>query len=313
MNKKYIGLVSILIGVILTSLIIGTINIFEGHLNIVYSIRLPRILFAALGGAVLSMSGAAFQILLNNKMADSFTLGMANGAVIGAAIAIYISASIFLIPLFGVIAGLISLFLVLFIAKQIDSTLQPQTLVITGVLFSTLLSGILYIIIMIDPTKTKSVVQFMFGSFSGSKYEYILLVLICFIMSLIVLFKSAKDLDLLTLGELRAFSLGVDVTKLRLKVLIAMSIPSLVLLSFTGVIGFIGIIIPQMIQYIHPRKSKELFILSGLYGAVMLAIVDTLARTIFLPVQLPTGVLLSIFSIPLILFLMYKRFLQKTN
>lgn len=313
MNKKYIGLVSILIGVILTSLIIGTINIFEGHLNIVYSIRLPRILFAALGGAVLSMSGAAFQILLNNKMADSFTLGMANGAVIGAAIAIYMSASIFLIPLFGVIAGMLSLFLVLFIAKQIDSTLQPQTLVIIGVLFSTLLSGILYIIIMIDPTKTKSVVQFMFGSFSGSKYEYILLVLICFIMSLIILFKSAKDLDLLTLGELRAFSLGVDVTKLRLKLLIAMSIPSLVLLSFTGVIGFIGIIIPQMIQYIHPRKSKELFILSGLYGAIMLAIVDTLARTIFLPVQLPTGVLLSIFSIPLILFLMYKRFLQKTN
>src|SRR5699024_305776 len=114
MNKKYIGLVSILIGVILKSLIIGTINIFEDHLNIVYSIRLPRILFAAIGGAVLSMSGAAFQILLNNKMADSFTLGMANGAVIGAAIAIYISASIFLIPLFGVIAGLISLFIVLF-------------------------------------------------------------------------------------------------------------------------------------------------------------------------------------------------------
>lgn len=313
MNKKYIGLVSILIGVILTSLIIGTINIFEGHFNIVYSIRLPRILFAALGGAVLSMSGAAFQILLNNKMADSFTLGMANGAVIGAAIAIYMSASIFLIPLFGVIAGMLSLFLVLFIAKQIDATLQPQTLVITGVLFSTLLSGVLYIIIMIDPTKTKSVVQFMFGSFSGSKYEHILLVLVCFIMSLIVLFKSAKDLDLLTLGELRAFSLGVNVTKLRLKVLILMSVPSLVLLSFTGIIGFIGIIIPQMIQYIHPRKSKELFILSGLYGAIMLAIVDTLARTILLPIQLPTGVLLSIFSIPLILFLMYKRFLQKTN
>ncbi|WP_040928613.1 FecCD family ABC transporter permease [Nosocomiicoccus massiliensis] len=312
MNKEYVVLASILIVVILASLVIGTINVFEGHFNIVYSIRLPRILFAVLGGAVLSICGAVFQILLNNRMADSFTLGMANGAVIGAAIAIYISASFYLIPLFGVVAGLISLFLVLFIAKQIDSMLRPETLVITGVLFSTLLSGVLYIIIMLDPTKTKSIVQFMFGSFSGSRYEFVSLVFVCFIVSLVVLFKSSRDLDLLTLGELRAFSLGVDVSNLRLKLLIVMAIPSLVLLSFTGIIGFIGIIVPQMIQYIRPRKAKELFILSGLYGAILLGVVDTIARTILSPIQLPTGVLLSIFSVPLIMFLMYKRFLQKT-
>ncbi|MCG1009611.1 iron ABC transporter permease [Salinicoccus sp. ID82-1] len=313
MNRHAAVLFLVILMTAALSLLIGSADLFEltrtQWQNIIFNIRLPRVLSAAVLGATLAMSGVVFQVVLRNPMADSFTLGMANAAVLGSAAAVTTTLPLFARPLFSIIAGLLALFIVLAAARRLDTAYRPETLIIIGVLLGAMMSGVLYIIVLIAPAQTESIARYMFGSLSGSSYEVLLLTAALALLSGIILHRSGRALDLLNLGDARAYSLGVDVKKVRPLLLITASIPPLVAISFTGMVALVGIIVPQMILYFRPLMFRPLLILSALYGALYIIIVDTVGRTIIAPIQIPTGVMVMISAVPLFIFLMYKRVL----
>lgn len=313
MNKTNCILVFLLIISVVLSIFTGSVNL--GDINnmqaftIMLDVRLPRALMAVLTGAALAMSGAVFQIILKNPMADSFTLGMANGAVLGAAVTVVTVIPAAFAPVLSIVLGLASLLAVLLIARKLDLTYRPETLIITGILLGALLSGVLYIIILIFPEDTANIARYMFGSLGGADFTKVSVLLILTAVAFIILERYGRVLDLLKLGDIRAHALGVNVSVIRPALLITASVPPLVAISYTGIIALVGIIIPQIILYIKPMAFQPLLKRSVLIGGLYVLIIDTLGRTLIAPLQIPTGVMVMLSAVPLFIFLLYKRIL----
>lgn len=313
MNKTNSILVILLIISVIMSVFIGSVN-FRGISNmqafsIILDVRLPRALMAILVGAALAMSGAVFQIILKNPMADSFTLGMANGAVLGAALTVVTIIPAVFSPVISIVFGLLSLLMVLVIARKLDLTYRPETLIITGILLGALLSGVLYIIILLFPEDTANIARYMFGSLGGADFTKVSILLILTAVSFIILERYGHVLDLLKLGDIRAHALGVNVSIIRPALLITAAVPPLVAISYTGIIALVGIIIPQVILYVKPMAFRPLLKRSILLGGLYVLIIDTLGRTLIAPLQIPTGVMVMLSAVPLFIFLLYKRIL----
>lgn len=313
MNKTNCILVFLLIISVVLSIFTGSVNL--GDINnmqaftIMLDVRLPRALMAVLTGAALAMSGAVFQIILKNPMADSFTLGMANGAVLGAAVTVVTVIPAAFASVLSIVLGLASLLAVLLIARKLDLTYRPETLIITGILLGALLSGVLYIIILLFPEDTANIARYMFGSLGGADFSRISVLLILTSAAFIILERCGRVLDLLKLGDIRAHALGVNVSVIRPALLITASVPPLVAISYTGIIALVGIIIPQIILYVKPMAFRPLLKRSVLIGGLYVLIVDTLGRTLIAPLQIPTGVMVMLSAVPLFIFLLYKRIL----
>lgn len=311
MNKTNIILVTLLIFSVLISLTFGSVRLTEVNylqmFSIIIDVRLPRALMAVLTGAALAMSGAVFQIILKNPMADSFTLGMANGAVLGSSLVVVSTIPILFAPLASVVFGLLSMILVVGIARKLDANYRPETLIITGILLGALLSGLLYLLILIFPEETTNISRYMFGSLGGANFNQVGVLLFVTACSFIVLLKYARELDLLKLGDIRAHALGVNVSIIRPVLLMVASIPPLIAIGYTGIIALVGIIIPQLILYIKPMTFMPLLKRSILLGALYVLLIDTFGRTIIAPIQVPTGVMVMLSAVPLFIFLLYKR------
>lgn len=311
MNKTNVILAISLILCLVVSIFVGSVNFSEvttvQSFTIMLDVRLPRALMAILIGAALSMSGAVFQIILKNPMADSFTLGMANGAVLGSALTVVSVIPVIFAPVMSIVFGLATMMLVLLIARRLDLSYRPETLIITGILLGSLLSGILYLIILINPEDTANISRYMFGSLGGTNYQQVAVVMVLTFLSFILLSKYGRQLDLLKLGDIRAHALGVKVSKIRPVLLMVASIPPLVALGYTGIIALVGIIVPQVIMYLKPMAFKPLLKRSILLGAIYVLVVDTLGRTLFAPIQIPTGVMVMLSAVPIFMYLLYKR------
>lgn len=311
MNKSNLILVTLLIFSVLISLTFGSVLLtdltYMQVFSIIIDIRLPRALMAVLTGAALAMSGAVFQIILKNPMADSFTLGMANGAVLGSSLVVVSVLPIFLAPIASIVFGLATMLLVVVIARKIDVTYRPETLIITGILLGALLSGLLYLLILLFPNETANISRYMFGSLGGANFNQVGILLFVTGVSFIILLKFSRSLDLLKLGDIRAHALGVKVSLVRPLLLMVASIPPLIAIGYTGIIALVGIIIPQLILYVKPMTFAPLVKRSILIGALYVLFIDTLGRTIIAPIQIPTGVMVMLSAVPFFIFLLYKR------
>ena len=308
MNKKVVTLIIAIVIVGALSLIIGSANIFtldtaERH-TIMFDIRLPRVLMAIVVGTSLVMSGWVLQVVLRNPMADSFTLGMANAAILGSALTVSLGLPIFFQPVVSVLFGLLSLVIVLALAFTIDKNFANETLIINGILLGALWSGVLYIIILMNPGKTQQIAQYMFGSFASANYTLVLCLGLLTLIALIIILIFHKQIDYLNLGDVRAHSLRVWPERLRPLLIVIASIPPLVAISYTGMIAIVGIIIPQLILYIKPMRFKSVMIFAVLYGCLFMIVIDTIGRTIIAPIQIPTGVMVMLASVPILFFLM---------
>lgn len=311
MNKTNLILVTLLIFSVLISLTFGSVLLtdltYMQVFSIIIDIRLPRALMAVLTGAALAMSGAVFQIILKNPMADSFTLGMANGAVLGSSLVVVSVLPVFLAPIASIVFGLATMLLVVAIARKIDVTYRPETLIITGILLGALLSGLLYLLILLFPNETANISRYMFGSLGGANFNQVGILLFVTGVSFIIHLKFSRSLDLLKLGDIRAHALGVKVSLVRPLLLMVASIPPLIAIGYTGIIALVGIIIPQLILYVKPMTFAPLVKRSILIGALYVLFIDTLGRTIIAPIQIPTGVMVMLSAVPFFIFLLYKR------
>ena len=336
--RKYLN-VLILIIIVFISLVVScsigavnipfnkTINIFlstffknipanytEVQKNIIIGIRLPRVFLGMIVGASLSISGLVFQALLKNPLADPYTLGISAGASFGAGVAIFLSYAIgsefrSFLPMFAFFGGFTTIFLVYFLAR-VKGRVQVLTIILAGVVVSYIFSSGVVLIMSLLGDKSHEIIFWLMGSLAGYHSHLISISLTIVILMLLILF-FYKDLDLMSLGDDQAKSLGVNVDVVRVVLFSMTSLITSMSVSLTGTIGFVGLIVPHSMRLIFGPKHKILIPSSLLIGASFLPISDCIARTVPSIVfqtgmEIPVGVITSLFGAPFFIFLLIR-------
>lgn len=280
--------------------------------EVILIVRLPRVLAAALVGTALASSGVVLQGLLRNPMADPFIIGISAGASFGATIAMVfgIGLSIFgilyTIPIVAFIGALGTVFLVYNLSKHRD-TVSMLTLLLTGVALTSFFSAIVSLIRILNSETAPMIVFWLLGSLSMTSWNYVYMVLPFVIIGFCIILYFSRDLNVLSLGEEHAKQLGVDAETLKKILLICVSLITAAAVSISGIIGFIGLIIPHMMRLIVGSDHRILIPSSALTGAIVLILCDTLARTIMSPLEIPVGILTALLGSPLFIYLLRSK------
>lgn len=266
--------------------------------SIILTVRLPRVLCVALTGASLSVCGAAMQGLLKNPLADGSTLGVSSGASLGAVISIAFGITLPGIPLAGTMSmamlfAFLSLVVILGLAYRLDGSLSTGTIILIGVIYSMFVSSVLSLVITFAPDKVQSITFWTMGSLAGRGYVHVLVLLGALVVFGGVLFGCARELNAFAVGEDNARHIGVNVRRVKLTVMIAVSALIGVCVSVGGTIGFVGLVTPHMVRLITGPNHRRLLPASAFGGAIFLMLCDLLARTLFDPRELPVGVVTS--------------------
>lgn len=291
------------------SLFIGSTGItwkFDNQLEwtIFYKLRVPRTLLALIAGMGLVMSGQIYQTILNNPLADSFTLGLASGATFGSALAVFIGVSIWFVPLFSIFFSLLTLIVVVLITETMVKTFHVATMILSGIFIGAFFSSALYILLLLKPDKVNSMVSYMFGSVSSAEKITVEITGIVTLICILILFMMSHYIKMIQLGEDKATTLGVNVRLISWTCLLLAAIMTAVIISFTGIIGFIGMIVPQVVRRVYKVPINVQMMLNLLIGGALLLIADTIGRIIISPIQIPVGIILSIIAIPIMMYLM---------
>ena len=280
--------------------------------NIVMNIRLPRVILAGLVGASLAIAGAAFQGLLRNPLADPYTLGISSGASVGAVLTLFLNISlpvigIYTLPALSILFSLITIFAVLAFAKKMDRSMKVETIILTGIIFSSFLSAFISLMIALTGDELRQIIGWLLGSVSMRGWSYIHIILPFFIIGSIILLLNTRELNAMTFGEERAKHLGVNVEKRKLLILIAGSILTGAAVAVSGTIGFVGLVIPHLVRRIWGPDHKHLLPLSMLIGSGFLMLADLAARSVIAPSELPIGVITSLIGAPAFALILLKR------
>lgn len=281
----------------------------EGTASIIlWKIRLPRILMCILAGAVLSVSGAALQGLFKNALCDPHILGVSSGAGFGAAIAIAFGLSHTLlgvgsITLLAFAMGILSIFLVTSLAKS-GGKVSNISLLLSGVAVSAFMSAGILLLMRMANDKAENIIFWTMGSMTFANYKQLIYTAPIVIATIAVIMLYSRELDMLSQGEVWAAECGVNVARTRNVILIMCAIGTAAVVAGSGIIGFVGLMVPHVIRMIFGPKHNRLIILSALLGAVFLLFMDTLARVIAAPLEIPVGILTAMVGVPFFLFVL---------
>lgn len=273
----------------------------------VLNIRPPRILLAALVGACLSIAGVSYQGIFRNAMAAPDFLGASSGAAFGAALAILLGLSSAGIAVCAFCFSLLTVALVFFVAQRAPGK-RAANLILAGIMVSSLFSaGTSYIKLVADPSsKLPEITYWLMGSFSGKTWHDVRFALPFMLLGIVPLFLLRWRMNLLTMGDDEARAMGVDANRLRLLVVVCATLVTAASVSVSGVIGWVGLVIPHMARRLSGNDYRKLLPTTLLLGAIFLLAVDNLCRNL-LAVEIPIGILTSFFGAPFFLALMLKK------
>ena len=267
--------------------------------NIILNVRLPRVLCVALSGAALSLCGAAMQGLLRNPLADGSTMGVSSGAALGAVIAM---ATGFTLPGSGYGGIMVtamafafgSLALILSLAFALDRSLATSSIILIGVIYTMFISSVISLIITFASDHTRSLSFWTLGSFSGVNYDQVRLLCLALIVCGFILLRFAPELNAFAIGEDNARHIGVNVKRVKLVILITVSVLIGVCVSISGTVSFVGLVMPHIARMLVGPNHKRLLPASLFSGAIFLLLADLTARTLLSPIELSIGVVTSI-------------------
>ena len=274
-------------------------------------IRLPRVLCAMLSGAALSLCGCAMQGLLRNPLADGSTMGVASGASLGAAAAILTGFSLPGLPFAGtmimaILFAFLSLMLILSLAWSMDRSLSTHTIILIGIIFSMFVSSVMNLLVTFSGEKLRSITFWTMGSFSGSSYLYVLILLGTLAVCGGGLILLSGELNAFSLGERNASHLGVEVRRVRMTVLVLVSVMTGVCVSVGGSIAFVGLVVPHITRMITGPNHYRLMPACAFAGAVFLMLCDLCARILLSPLELPVGVVTSMIGAAVFVVIFYR-------
>lgn len=275
---------------------------------VVWEIRIPRIICSIFAGAGLGIAGVIFQGILQNPLADPYTLGISTGASFGAALAIYINISLgiyFPVSAAALISSLITLAAVIFITKR-GGGMESANLIIAGIIVSSILSSGVSLIKMLAGEDVGAIVFWLMGSLAAKSWNDAML-----LMGSVIVFGTAsvifaKELDIMSLGDDTAHSLGINTEKMRTFYLIVGAALSAVCVSVCGVIGFVGLIVPHLLRFWLTSSNRVLIPLSALTGAILLSLADNAAR-IIASGEIPVGVITTLIGGPFFIYIFTRR------
>ena len=279
---------------------------------IVFKIRLSRLILATLVGIALSSSGVVFQGLLRNPLADPFTLGISTGAAFGATVAMIFGLGVGwslgglgLLPVICMAGALGALVVVLRLSRTDGGVLMPARMILAGIVVSTFLSALISLFKSLDEESLSAIVFWMLGSFSGRGWVHAAFAAPYVLIALAVFLAYSKELDIMTLGESEAYHLGVDVGRTRRILLVAACLSTSAAVAVSGVIGFIGLVVPHLVRMIQGPNHKNLLIGSALLGACLMVLSDIAAQNL-LPggEELPVGVITTLIGGPFFCYIL---------
>ena len=276
--------------------------------SVVFNIRLPRIIAASLIGAGLSLSGLIFQIIFRNPLVSPDVLGTSTGAGFGAALALLWTLPSFTVPLFAFTTGLLAVFLVWCVATRVPSN-QVLGLVLGGIMISSLFqSGTSFIKLVADPEdELPAITYFLMGSLSGAGMDEVKLLLPPMIISIIPMLMLSWRMNILSLPEEEALSLGVNTKVLRgIAIIAATLLMTASSVAVAGVIGWVGLVIPHITRMLVGQDARETIPSSIILGAAFLTAVDTISRSAAYS-EIPIGILTSFIGAPFFLYLIIKE------
>ena len=286
-------------------------NISSSSMIIIWCIRLPRVLLGVLVGASLSMAGAAFQGMFKNPMADPYVIGVSSGAALGATIAIILKLSfsffnISAISILAFIGALVAVFLVYNIAR-IKNQVPVTTLLLSGVAIGQFFTAIMSFLMVIYNNDMAKIIYWTMGSLAGKGWDPIIGLTIPVLISMVLINFFARDLNIMLTGEESAKSLGVDVEKTKVYILILGTFMTSLVVSVSGIIGFVGLIIPHIVRLLIGPDHRILLPASALLGGIFMIFTDTIARMIISPIEIPVGIITALFGGPFFIYLLKKK------
>ncbi|NLA95626.1 MAG: iron ABC transporter permease [Clostridiaceae bacterium] len=279
--------------------------------SIILAVRLPRVLSVALTGASLSLCGGAMQGLLRNPLADGSPLGVSSGASLGAVIAIAFGLTVPSLPFAGtmvmaILFAFLSLIIILALAYKLDYSLSTNTIILIGVIYSMFVSSIMSFIITYASDRVRQITFWTMGSLNGSSYGNALVLLITLLVFGGVILAHARELNAFAIGEENAHHIGINTRRIKLIIMISVSVLIGVSVSIGGTIGFVGLVTPHMVRMITGPNHKRLFPASLFGGAIFLMLADLLARMLLNPIELPLGVVTSFVGAIVFVFIFYR-------
>ncbi|WP_431677062.1 FecCD family ABC transporter permease [Kitasatospora sp. KL5] len=278
---------------------------------IVWQLRTPRALLAALVGAGLGLVGTAVQALVRNPLADPYLLGISSGATLGAVAATVLGAGAGLgIGLSGAaFAGALTAFALVWTLARRGGGFAPLRLVLAGIGIGQFLSGFTSFLVLQagDEQRTRGVLFWLMGSLGGTTWSQLALPAAAVALGAIVLQARARALNALLVGEETAAGLGVDTVRLRRELFAVTSLLTGTMVAVSGAIGFVGLLVPHVCRLLVGADHRRLLPLAALAGAVLLTAVDTLARTALATQEVPIGVVTALLGAPVLLYLLDRR------
>ncbi|WP_343564531.1 FecCD family ABC transporter permease [Kiloniella sp. b19] len=307
-----------------TASLIGAINILPGDIltsgftpqqeAILTTIRLPRVFLAAITGAALAVSGAAMQGLFRNPLADPGLIGIAGGAALAVGLVIVILGPI------GGLAGLYSLGIAAFAGGLSTSLLifylvrkaggfSVTTMLLAGIAINAITAAATgFLTFLSNDQQLRALTFWTMGNLGGALWPAVLVALSVVLPATVLLARSAQQLNILMLGEAEAEHLGVNTKALKYRIVFCTALAVGIAVAVSGIIGFVGLIVPHLIRLLFGPDHRFLIPASALGGAILLVIADTLARTVVIPAEIPVGILTSLIGGPFFLFLLIRQF-----
>lgn len=272
--------------------------------TLLLDIRLPRVLLGALVGAALATSGAVYQTVFRNPLADPYLLGTAAGAGLGATIAIVSSQTAFtaMVPIFAFFGGSLAVAATFLVSGRYFA--NPGVLLLSGIAIGAFASAFQIYLQQRNTDVLRPVYSWILGQLTVSDWNSVRWAAIYIGLSLAILFKMAKILDGLMLSDEEAFSLGISPNKVRIIAVIAATLATATAVSISGLIGFVGIIVPHIIKGITRRATNRALPTIAISGAAFLVLADLGARTLLAPAELPIGVITAFIGAPFFLFVL---------
>lgn len=282
------------------------------YTTIVLHIRFPRVILAALVGASLAVAGASFQGLLKNPLADPYTLGVSSGASVGAVMTIFLGLTLpglgrFTLPTVSILAAILTLLIVLSFARYVDRAMKMETIILTGIIFSSFLGSTLSLMITLSGEDLRQIITWLLGSVSMRGWEYISLIAPFFVIGSMLLMWNARELNAMAFGEERAHHLGVNVKLRKYIVLASGSLLTGAAVAVSGTIGFVGLVVPHMVRAAWGADHRHVLPLSMINGASLLIVCDLIARTILSPTELPIGVITALIGAPVFGYILIRQ------
>lgn len=284
----------------------NTDQINQGISYIIFNIRIPRTLFAALAGAGLSVCGLAFQSIFRNPLSDPYILGVSSGASLGATLAIVLGMESFFLGISGMsfIFAFLSIFIIIKIASY-GNRIHTTTLLLAGISINFLASAFISLLMILNQEQIEKIVFWTMGSLSNISYYSLIGVSIAVVIGVLCITYNARSLNALLIGSQTAKSLGVNVERTKRIILLICTLMVALIVSESGVIGFIGLVVPHIVRLIVGSDNRKMIPFSILGGMIFMISSDIISRTLMPPSEIPVGSITALIGSPFFIYLLF--------